>query len=245
MKSLRFLPALSVAAITMLFGACGSGDKTETTTTDSSKTDSSHSTSAPASTIVTTTSYMFTATHKVKDFEKWRASFEAHDSMKLANGLHNYVLGRSVDDSSMILVALRSDDIAKAKAFSKDPSLKEAMQKGGVVSTPTFSFMEVVWQDTGTISATLRARSTFTVKDWDAWRKSFDSARALNTDNGLAVRVIGHDADDNKKVTIVTAILDSAKANAFWNSDEIKKRRAASGVVGDVKRFVFNVVKRY
>ena len=39
-------------------------------------------------------------------------------------------------DSNMVMVALKADDMAKAKAFAKDPSLKKAMQKGGVTGAP-------------------------------------------------------------------------------------------------------------
>jgi len=43
----------------------------------------------------------------------------------------------------------------------------------------------------------------------------------------------------------VVAVNDSAKAEAFWNSDLIKQRRKESGVTGDVERFVYRVVKKY
>ena len=39
--------------------------------------------------------------------------------------------------------------------------------------------------------------------------------------------------------------MDSAKANAYWNSDMLKQRRAASGVVGKPERFVYVIEKRY
>jgi hypothetical protein len=185
------------------------------------------------------------ATHKVNNFAKWKASYDAHDSMRLANGLHSYVIGRGAPDSNTVLVAVKADDMAKAKAFAKDPSLKAAMQKGGVTGTPTFAFVTVTFQDTGAISSTLRSRTTFTVKDWDTWQKVFEEGKQLRQDNGLALRAYGHDADDNKKVTVVTAVLDSAKAAAFWKSDTLQKRREASGVIGDVKRFVYRVVQRY
>ncbi len=61
----------------------------------------------------------------------------------------------------------------------------------------------------------------------------------------LTARVIGHDPDDNKKVSLVTAVIDTAKAFAYWKSDALKKRREAGGVIGEPERFVFQVVKRY
>jgi hypothetical protein len=85
----------------------------------------------------------------------------------------------------------------------------------------------------------------FKVKDWAAWQKSFDSTRALKTDNGLTPRAYGYDPDDNHNVVIVAAVLDTAKARAFWSSDLLKQRRAAGGVLGTPERIVYTLVKRY
>ena len=90
----------------------------------------------------------------------------------------------------------------------------------------------------------IRSRTTFKVKDWDAWQKAFEEGKQLRLDNGIELRAFGHDADDNKKVTVVSAIMDSAKASAYWKSDTLKKRRAASGVIGEPKRFVYRVGPR-
>ena len=185
------------------------------------------------------------ATHKVADFAKWKASYEEHDSLRLVNGIHSYVIGRGLNDSNMVLVAVKVDDMAKAKAFAKDPSLKKAMQKGGVTGAPSFSFITTVWQDTAVLSTNLRSRTTFSVKDWDAWRKSFEEGKQERIDNGITVRALGHDPDDNKKVSLVTAVTDTAKAFAYYKSDALKKRREAGGVIGEPKRFLFRVVQRY
>jgi hypothetical protein len=165
--------------------------------------------------------------------------------MRTANGLHNYVLGRGAKDTNTILVALKSDDIAKAKAFTKEASLKSALQKGFVSGTPKYNFTTSVYQDMSPSMSDLRAMSTFTVKDWDVWKKAFEEGRQIRMDNGLTDRAYGHDVDDNHKVMVVVAINDSAKAAAYWESDQLKQRRAASGVVGNVDRFVYRVIQRY
>ena len=145
------------------------------------------------------------------------------------------------------MVAMKADDITKAKAFAKDPGLKAAMQKGGVTGTPSISFVSMVFQDTATINSDIRSEARFKVKDWNAWQQAFDSADAKQerTDNGLTVRAYGHDVDDDHKVIVVTAVLDSAKAYSYWKSDMLKKRRVASGAIGEPERFIFRVVQRY
>jgi len=250
MKRSRISSYLFMATL-VLFYSCGSNEssKTEATTDTSAAATpaaSSPATSAtPASTTTTTPTGMMVVVHKVKDFNKWKASYDAHDSLRLAFGVHNYVVGRGVKDSSMVLVATKVDDMGKAKAFGKSADLKQAMQKSGVVGTPTVKFVIMEFLDSANISTTLRSRSTFTVKDWDAWRRSFDSTRNLNTDNGLVVRGYGHDADNKNNVTIVTAITDTAKASAFWKSDLVKQRRKAAGVTSEPVRFVYQMVQHY
>lgn len=236
---------LLYASLAILLVSCGGGSEESTTADTTTDTATVNTTPEEVNTIITTPQNMMLAQHKVADFAKWKASYEAHDSMRLANGIHSYVIGRGFQDSNMVLVAVKVDDMEKAKAFSKDRSLKEAMQKGGVKGTPAFSFVTMTFQDTAMISADLRSMTTFTVKDWDAWQKAFEEGKQERIDNGIIVRAYGHDADDNKKVNLVTAVTDTAKAFAYYKSDALKKRREAGGVTGEPKRVLFRIVARY
>ena len=244
MKQARFLILPLFAACLLYISSCG-GDSTKQTTSDSTVTTNDDSTEVVANTIVTTPENLMVAIHKVSDFAKWQASYDAHDSLRVANGLHSYVIGRGLKDTSMVLVAVKADDLTKAKAFSKDASLKQAMQRGGVTGTPKFSFVINEWQDTATISSDIRSLTNFVVKDWEAWKKNFFEGKQERLNNGITDRVVGHDADDNKKVSLVTALMDTAKAFAYYKSDELKKRRELGGVTGEPQRFLFRIVKRY
>lgn len=241
-----FSVSLLGAAFLSLASCNNSEQKTNESTGDS--TASSSNTTAqttPASTIVNTPQNILAVMHKVANYSKWKALYDGHDTARVAAGLHNYVIGRGASDSNMVLVALKVDDTTKAKAFSKDPGLKQAMQKGGVVGTPTIALVTMVYQDTAQISTSLRVSSMITVKDWDAFEKNFKDGEQERKDNGIAIRAYGHDASDNHKVRIVSALIDSAKAMAYYKSDAIKKRMADGGVVGQPNRFFYHVVQRY
>ena len=245
MKPRHCFSMLCCTALLFFFSSCGENDQNKTTTTGSDSTATTTATSSN-STIVTTPQTILVVTHKVSNFAKWKASYEAHDSMKLAFGIHNYVIGRGIEDSNMIMVATKVDDIDKAKAFMKDPSLKAAMQKGGVTGSPSMSLTTEVYQDTANLAPdVIRSRTSFTVRDWDTWKKVFESHRQTRLDNGIADRVYGYDVDDNHKVSLVTAVTDTAKARAFWSSDLLKQQRAESGVTSQPERFLFRVVQRY
>lgn len=249
MKPLSFISTPLLGVVLFCMASCGDQDNAKSTDStpaaDSTPASTTTTTNPPASTIITTPQNMMVVRHKVVDFDKWMASYEAHDSMRLANGMHNYVIGRGVKDPNTVLVAVKVEDISKGKAFAKNPALKQAMQKGGVVGAPMISFTVMTFQDTGMVNTDLRSRTTFTVKDWDKWQHSFDSTHQTKTDNGLVLRAYGHDADDTHKVTVVSAILDTAKAYTYWKSDMLKQRQAASGVTSKPERFLYRMAKRY
>ena len=256
MKPSIFLTTPLLAVVLFCTGSCGGqNEKTSTDSTASTMTTADTSTtmttpaanapSSPTSTVTNTPQNMMVVRHKVANFNKWEMSYEAHDSMRMASGVHNYVIGRGVKDSNMVLVATKLDDLTKAKAFAKNPSLKQAMQKGGVMGTPRMEFTTMTFQDTANINTDLRSRTTFMVKDWATWQRVFDSTRQIRLDNGLMDRAYGHDADNNHKVTVVVAVADTAKAYAFWKSDQLKKIQAASGLTTPPERFIYRVAKRY
>ncbi len=237
MKYFKILSAIPFAAI-MLLSSCGNNDeqKTETVSTDSTVA----KTEAPAK-----PQDVMIVMHKVANFDKWMAAYTSGDSMRLAAGLHDYIIGRGIEDNNSLLVAVRMDDAAKAKDFMVTPALKEAMQKGGVIGVPSITRLNVQMMDSTTNTATSRVIITHKVKDWDAWKKSFDSHKQTRVDAGLSDRAIGYDVDDNHMVTVVLAINDMTKAKAFMASQDLKDKMKEAGVEGEPKVFMYNVVKAY
>lgn len=241
-RLIPFTGLILFTAMILLFASCNSGDK-KTTETPTGETTTAPD--AKVNTIITTPQLMMMVKHKVKDYATFKTVYDGHDSARLANGLHSYVLGRGMDDSMMVMVALKADDLKKAKAFSKDAVLKTAMQKAGVVGAPEISFINVVWQDTVNVGSIPRVLTNFTVKDFDAAKKGFEEGRQERMDNGIADRQYSHDADDNHKISMVTALNDVEKAKAYWGSDAIKKRIEAGGLTTQPQRFIFNIIARY
>ena len=80
--------------------------------------------------------------HKVKDYAAWQPHFEADLPRQLAAGLHYMELNRGVDDPNELFIVFQVDDVAKARAFMRDPKLKDVMAQAGVTDEPTVYFME-------------------------------------------------------------------------------------------------------
>ena len=168
-----------------------------------------------------------------------------HDSMRVANGLHQYRLGRGLDDSNMVIVVNKMDDIAKAKAFASSPDLKAAMKKAGVVSAPTVSYIELIRNDSSKIDQLDRVLVSHKVKDFAAWLKAYDGEGvAKRMENGLIDRAVGRGVDDSNMVYIAFAISDNVKATARMNSPELKKIMTDAGVTGPPTIFKYRIVKQ-
>src|SRR5438552_6575979 len=114
MKQSKFLLMLFGASMTFFLTSCGGGDEkksSETTTESTSNTTATTTEVTPVNTIVTAAQNMVLVRHKVANFAKWMVAYDGHDSARLADGLHSYVIGRDDPDSNMVTVALKADDL--------------------------------------------------------------------------------------------------------------------------------------
>jgi len=243
MKQIKFLTTIGVAVCALIFSACNSGDdkKAEDTPVDSL----AGKTEAPPPANPSGPTSLMIVKHKVANYAKWKPAYESHDSTRLANGLHSYVIARGTEDSNMVMVVMKMDDVNKAKALASSPELKERMKKGGVMGAPSIDFLEAVMNDTTAISETVRLMVTHKVKDWDTWKKAFDSHKQVRTDAGLIDRALGHTVGDDHYVTIVFAVSDMAKAKAFMNSKDLKDKMAEAGVDGPPAFFFYKISAKY
>lgn len=243
MKQMKFIVTACAVASMFLLNSCNSGDekKTEAVTTDTT-VKKTEPTSPP---VPAKPNNMMIIRQKVANYAKWKPAYEGHDSVRLAYGLHNYLLMRDVDDSNMVTVALTMDDPAKAKEFAALPNLKEAMKKGGVMGAPTITYQDVQMMDTSASVGPLRVRVMHKVKDWDAWKKSFDSHKQVRVDAGLTDRMIAYEVGENKMVTVVFAVSDMAKAKAFMSSKDLKDKMTEAGVDGPPTILWYNIVHKY
>ena len=81
---------------------------------------------------------MMIVRHKVRDYGQWRPIFDRHADMQKRAGLINPRVYHSADSNkSEIVVVFDTEDTKKAKDFAASADLKEAMEKAGVLDTPT------------------------------------------------------------------------------------------------------------
>jgi hypothetical protein len=248
MKQLRFLKTLVYGVgLSVLFASCNSGSTSsaDETAMDSTAKDTSATMPTPAPPVPAEPGAVVIIKHKVANYDKWKEAYDSHDSARLANGLHNFVIGRGMDDPNMVIVILKMDDADKAKAFTVSQDTRDRMKKGGVIGTPEIDFVHVVMNDTTQTDVKARLMVKHKVKDWDAWKTVFDSDKQARTDAGLVDRGLGYSSDDNHMVSIVFAVTDRKKAEEFSKSKALKDKMTAGGVEGPPTFFYYNITQKY
>ena len=80
--------------------------------------------------------------HTVRDFDAWKRVFDEHEAVRREHGATGHQLYRGADDPNEVTIVNHFPTRAQAEAFATDPSLKVAMERGGVVSEPRVTWAE-------------------------------------------------------------------------------------------------------
>jgi hypothetical protein len=79
--------------------------------------------------------------HEVKDFADWKVGFDGHNSVREANGVRVIDVLVDAKNPNMVTALFEASDLDKLNAMFSSPDLKEAMEKGGVISAPEIKIL--------------------------------------------------------------------------------------------------------
>ena len=82
--------------------------------------------------------------HDAADYESWRPVFDDHGAARQAHGCTSERVYRAVDDPNSIAIVMEWPSKGAAEGFMADPTLAEAMARGGIVGGPIITFGEHV-----------------------------------------------------------------------------------------------------
>ena len=81
-----------------------------------------------------------TVHHKVKDYATWRKGYDGHEKARLSAGITNGRVFRSAEDPNDVVILQDVADLPKARSWFGSEDLKAAMQKSGVIGSPSIRF---------------------------------------------------------------------------------------------------------
>jgi hypothetical protein len=90
--------------------------------------------------ITMTTNENVTVHIKVKDYAMWRTSYDGHEKSRISAGITNGRVFRRAEDPNDVVILQDVADVPKARSWFGSEDLKAAMQKSGVIGSPSIRF---------------------------------------------------------------------------------------------------------
>ena len=73
--------------------------------------------------------------HRVNDYNAWRPEYDRAMKADWSKDIRSSQVWRGLDDSNLVIVASIFDSRQTADAFMNNPTLREAMGRGGVIQS--------------------------------------------------------------------------------------------------------------
>jgi hypothetical protein len=80
--------------------------------------------------------------HRVKEFDAWKAVFDAHAASQREAGLFVRRILRNADDPDELFLLFEVEDFDRARAFLTSPDVPGAQADSGVLDAPDVYFLE-------------------------------------------------------------------------------------------------------
>jgi heme-degrading monooxygenase HmoA len=74
--------------------------------------------------------------HHVADYDTWFAVFNEHEAIRRKHGATGHSVNRDAADPNTVVIVNDFATLEGAQGFTQDPSLREAMARGGVEGAP-------------------------------------------------------------------------------------------------------------
>jgi quinol monooxygenase YgiN len=186
---------------------------------------------------------MFGATvlQQVRDFDAWRAAFDATSQARQRAGFVAQGVMRGVDDPHLVAVWLAVTDVAQAKAYFGDKALNERMSRAGAAGRPRVLLSSNLTAKmepgrTGLHAAILRMR----VNDVAAFKATVDAQAQDRAAAGIVGYALGQDVDDPSLAYLYLQSEDPARLRNYVFGKQTKQTWHDAGLQGNA---ILNLVK--
>lgn len=179
----------------------------------------------------TNVKYYLSISHEVANYTNWKSGYDKDLPARKAAGLKDIFVKQDINNANLITAFFEVNNLAKAQAFVSDPRLKEAMSKAGVTSAPNIVFYKSATKFDGINTSALITTVTHAVKDFNSWKKVYDSAEKLRKNAGVNDYLLLRSLSDENVVTVLGTSSSAANFNQFISNPDLKTAMDKAGVI--------------
>jgi quinol monooxygenase YgiN len=174
--------------------------------------------------------------HRVRDYDAWKPVFDEHEDVRREHGAAEHRIYRMLDDGDMVAIHLDFPSVDAARGFMADPSLGEALERGGVEGEPGHGFLELterkVYVDgAGGEPAILVVHHR--VADFGAWKPVFDDHETVRRQHGETEHRLFQDPLEPNRIVVHNDFPSRDAAQGFMADPSLPEAMERAGVVGE------------
>jgi quinol monooxygenase YgiN len=171
--------------------------------------------------------------HWVRDFATWKPVFDEHEDVRRGHGELEHRIYQDIHNPNRVVIHNDFPSEEAARAFMDDPSLPEAMERGGVEGEPGIGLTQRAEQkrySEGSAAVTLVVHHR--VHDYDVWKPVFDDHEAVRRGHGELEHRIFQTLGDPEGVVIHNDFPSEEAARAFMDDPSLPEAMERGGVDG-------------
>lgn len=171
--------------------------------------------------------------HFVRDFDSWKPVFDEHEDVRRSHGEVEHRIYQDIYNPNRVVIHNDFPSEEAAQGFATDPSLPDAMERGGVEGEPGVGMVERTEQKQyaeGAVAVTVVVHHR--VRDFDLWKPVFDEHEDARRAHGALGHRIYQTAGDPNGVVIHNDFPSEAAGRAFLDDPSLPAAMERGGVEG-------------
>jgi len=170
-------------------------------------------------------------THQVRNYDAWRADFDAHRVAREEAGILGHHVNRAASDPNTVSVYLPAPTQEALQRFAAASDLRDVMKKAGVVGEP--QIVPLTPKEDLTVKQPLAGAIVIhEVKDYGTWKAAFDADKGTREKAGIIGHAVNQRADNAQVVIVYLQAKSQNALKAFTSSSDLKETMQRAGVVG-------------
>ena len=171
--------------------------------------------------------------HFVRDFDSWKPVFDEHEEVHRSHGEVEHRIYQDIYNPNRVVIHNDFQDEEAARGFMTDPSLPDAMERGGVEGDPGIGISEQTEQKQyadGAVAVTVVVHHR--VRDFAVWKPVFDEHEDVRRAHGALGHRIYQTPGDANGVVIHNDFPSEAAGRAFVDDPSLPAAMERGGVEG-------------
>lgn len=171
-------------------------------------------------------------THRVSNYEAWKAAFDGHEPARRAAGIVAHHINRGADDPNVVSVYLAATTPQQLAAFLGNADLKATMAKAGIEGAPTVTMLEPQEDLTVKRDPLAGVIVSHDVADYATWKQAFDQDGTARAQAGILGAAVNRVAGAPERVVVFLQAESLDALRSFTSSADLKTTMKKAGVTG-------------